>query len=377
MLEVDEVRLRPLDVQLGSERGPARLRRTTGLHSPSGQLNPLLLGQHGDAVFLRLLGLGAGVLADHDVVGLLGDAAGDVGTERLSTALGLGARHGGERARENYGLAGDLGACRPRVLEVEYHYLAQEIVDQLAVMRLGEEAHDVGRHVLADAADVVEGLPGLALGIFGRDHLVPPALERLVVPRQEPRRGVADLRNAQCVDEPVERDPPPRLDRGDELLGAHRPPAVALGERSLVATQPENVGGSLYQFVGPELLDALRAEPVDVEGVARGKVLEPLHRLRRADQAAGAAANRLAGLAHGEALANRAFLGEHVGLGAARPLLRHDAHDLRDDVARTLHDHGIADPHVLAGDLVLVVERRPLDDHATDSDRLQHSYRRQ
>src|SRR6266568_4540715 len=82
------------------------------------QLQPLLLGEYGDAVVLGLVGLGSGVLADDDVVGLLGDAAGHIGAERLGAALRFRAGHGGERAREHHRLAGDLRAARLRALEI-------------------------------------------------------------------------------------------------------------------------------------------------------------------------------------------------------------------------------------------------------------------
>ena len=45
--------------------------------------------------------------------------------------------------------------------------------------------------------------------------------------------------------------------------------------------------------------------------------------------------------------------------------------DLRDDVAGALHDDGVAVAHVLAGDLVLVVQRRVRYDDAADRDRPQ------
>src|SRR5918911_451707 len=80
--------------------------------------------------------------------------------------------------------------------------------------------------------------------------------------------------------------------------------------RTLVSPQPSRSSS----FV------ALRAEPLDVEGVARDEMLQPLDGLRRADEAARAAAHRvlLAGagvdLAHRMAAAGGADGREHVGL---------------------------------------------------------------
>jgi hypothetical protein len=49
----------------------------------------------------------------------------------------------------------------------------------------------------------------------------------------------------------------------------------------------------------------------------------------------------------------------------------HRTDDLRDHVARALHDDRVADADVLAVDVVLVVERRVRDGDAADLDRLQ------
>src|SRR6185437_8895167 len=57
--------------------------------------------------------------------------------------------------------------------------------------------------------------------------------------------------------------------------------------------------------------------------------------------------------------------------GVLRPLLGNDGDDLRDDVAGALDDDGVADPDVLAGDLVGVVQGGVLDDDAADGDRRQ------
>ena len=59
------------------------------------------------------------------------------------------------------------------------------------------------------------------------------------------------------------------------------------------------------------------------------------------------------------------------------PLLQDDAHDLRDDVAGALDHHRIADAHILARDLVFVVQRGVLHHDAADRDGLQFGDRRQ
>ncbi len=52
-------------------------------------------------------------------------------------------------------------------------------------------------------------------------------------------------------------------------------------------------------------------------------------------------------------------------------VFQHGAEDLRNDVAGALHPHRVADPDVLAGDLVLVVQGRVFDHDAADRDGLQ------
>ena len=121
---------------------------------------------------------------------------------------------------------------------------------------------------------------------------------------------------------------------------------------------------------------------------ARHEMAQPLDLLRRADQPAGAAAHRLAVLAHRMAAAGRALGRELVGLRGLRPLVEHDIDDLRDHVAGALDDHGVADADIGAAadrlavvadalDVVLVVQRRVLHHHAADRDRLQLGNRRQ
>ena len=63
------------------------------------------------------------------------------------------------------------------------------------------------------------------------------------------------------------------------------------------------------------------------------------------------------------------MVGEAERFGAARRV-GDDAEDLRDHVAGPLQHHGVADADVLAGDLVLVVQRGAGDDDAADIDRL-------
>lgn len=73
---------------------------------------------------------------------------------------------------------------------------------------------------------------------------------------------------------------------------------------------------------------------------------------------------------------------EVIFLRTLRPLVEHDVDDLRDDVAGALDHDGVADPDVApiaqafalvtdALDVILVVQRDVLHDHAADADRLE------
>ncbi|MNT65305.1 hypothetical protein D3C72_2032770 [compost metagenome] len=83
-------------------------------------------------------------------------------------------------------------------------------------------------------------------------------------------------------------------------------------------------------------------------------MLEVLHRLRPADEAAGAAAHGidltrlLVDVAHRMAAADRACGREAIGLAPLLALAHHHVDDLRDDVAGPLDDHHVADADIAA-----------------------------
>ena len=111
-------------------------------------------------------------------------------------------------------------------------------------------------------------------------------------------------------------------------------------------------------------------------------MLQPLDRLRRANEPAGAAAHHvgdalLVDLADRGGAANRAMVGKDVRLRVRRPLFEHRPKHLRNDVARPLNAHRIADADVLAGDFILIVQRGVGDDDAADRHRIEPRDRRQ
>jgi hypothetical protein len=99
-------------------------------------------------------------------------------------------------------------------------------------------------------------------------------VERLpgaVAARQRQGRGLADMADAERVDEAVERYLAPFADGREQI--AHRGFAVAflvLELDLLVARlQREDVGGLLHPFLLEEQFDLLLAQALDVEGAAR------------------------------------------------------------------------------------------------------------
>ncbi len=85
-------------------------------------------------------------------------------------------------------------------------------------MRLGEEIGDRSRDRRADALDIVELGEGLALPLSRRRaHRLEEGFGRAVVAREQPRRGLADMANAERIDEAVEPDIAARLDGVEEI----------------------------------------------------------------------------------------------------------------------------------------------------------------
>ena len=100
-------------------------------------------------------------------------------------------------------------------------------------------------------------------------------------------------------------------------------------------------------------------------------MLQAHNQLGTADQPAGTAPARLSVLAHCLRATDRAVGRKDEGFRPGRTLVGHHPQDLRDDVAGALQDDSIADPDVLAGDLVLIVQGRVAYHDTADRDRMQ------
>ena len=86
------------------------------------------------------------------------------------------------------------------------------------------------------------------------------------------------MADAERIDETVERDRAPRLDRREEIAGARLAQAFPVLERFrprvVARLEGEDVGGLADRqlLVIEELLDLLLAEALDVEGAARDEM---------------------------------------------------------------------------------------------------------
>ena len=127
-----------------------------------------------------------------------------------------------------------------------------------------------------------------------------------------------------------------------------------------------------------ELVDELVAQALDVERAAAREVQQRLLALRRAERARRCSARPPR---PGRRTIADPHSGQRVGIAnalrvRAAACSSSDAHDLGNHVAGAADDHRVADVHVLAPDLVLVVQRRVGDGHAADEHRLQPRDRR-
>src|SRR5262245_91320 len=139
---------------------------------------------------------------------------------------------------------------------------------------------------------------------------------------QQPCGRLADLGNAECVDKPVEGNPPALVDRSHQITRAEFAPGFAVGD--YLGVEPEDVAGLANESVCPKSSDGLLAEPLDVEAIPRHEMPQALDGLRGADQPASAATRHLAGLAHREAGADRAVIGKLVRHRLLWAAVKHD-----------------------------------------------------
>src|SRR5699024_4732664 len=350
--------------------------------------------QYRHTQLLGLVALAAGLGAGNDVVGLAGDTAGDAPAAGFDVLLGLVTGEILELAGEDEGLAGQrllLGAgFRLWPMYAGFH----ELLDHLAVALLAEE---IGKRGGKARADIGYGLHGVlceaarAGGGAGMFLLFDLLLQAAVVAggfaqcRQRAEvlgqilgHGLPYFADAEGEDEACERRVLAGFDGVEQVGNGFLAVAGALLQFLAMLLEPVDVDRCLQQAFANELLDLAAAEAVDVHGIARGEMLERFAPLRGADQAAGAARHRFIGHALDCGAAHGTGGGQLDGPRLSWLALVADrAHDFGDDVAGAAHDDLIADAHVLALDLVHVVQRGAGDGDTTDEYRLELRHRGQ
>ena len=155
---------------------------------------------------------------------------------------------------------------------------------------------------------------------------------------------------------------------------ARRDLAEALQRRELLGVEVVDAGDAVDQPVLEELARALLAQPLDVHRAAAHELLDRLEQLARAARAVGAdrphavvgpapSACRTPGTAPAPSGSGERFL-RFCAFAVGRD-------HARDHVAGARDDHLVALAHVLARDVLLVVERGELHRHARDLHRLE------
>ena len=175
------------------------------------------------SAFASLLpGIGAG----HDVVGLLADRAGDFSAARLDRFGGRFARHRRERAGQDERLAAQRsGRRRGGHRRVHLQPRGGELSDERLVLRLVEIFPNGGGD---DGADVGHGLKLLFRRGQQRVHRAERAGQRL-------RAALADMADAEAVNQPPEIARLAALDLCDEIGGRLLAHALDVFERSCVS----------------------------------------------------------------------------------------------------------------------------------------------
>ena len=263
------------------------------------------------------------------------------------------------------------------------HALRAQVIDHLAVVRLGKKAGDVAGH---DGADVGDLAQRLLVGGHQR-------LQRPEVAGQRLRGGFADVGNAQCVQQALQRGLAASVDRRHQVLRPAGGDLAGLGGLRLafaggvgalldrdqaVHRESVQVGDGANVRMRDQHLDQPLAKAVDVHRAAAGEVEQRLHALRGTVQAAGTTGHDLPLLALDRAAADRAVRRHREGrmqrrpVGCKRAFGFDHAHHFRDHVSGAPHDDGVAQADVQPRHLVGVVQRRLGDGHPAHVHRLHH-----
>ncbi len=324
----------------------------------------LLFGPDGNAELLRLGQLGTGRFPRDQHIGLGRYRTRHLGPQRLQRRLGVVARQGGQGAGQHEGLTGkgllrDLFLLDSRPVDAG----SQQSLQHLHVVGLTQEVVDMLGHHIAHIGHLEQLLHRSCAQGFQREEVV-GKVERSRLPhfadpqsKQETRQGGAAR----------------SIDGGYQIEGRFLPHPLKTGQ--LDGIEAEQIGGGLHQPLVHQLLDNLVAKAVHIHGATGGEVLDRLLALRLAEQAAGAAGNRFPFQPLHRRTTDRTLGREEDRAGIAWALRLHHGDDLRDHIPCPAHDHGIANHHAEALNLVGVVQGGVGDGHAADKHRLELGYR--
>ncbi len=204
---------------------------------------------------------------------------------------------------------------------------------------------------------------------------------------QRPRRGGAHVADRQRHQHPPQRHPRGLRQVVEQPLavGAELGTVLTLLGRAGEQRRPQQLAGIEVEDIalvgdhlGVEQRDRrLVAQALDVERTAPGDVEDPLAHLRGTEPVVGAAAVLVALLLlHQRGATGGAVARSDPGREALGAQREHRAEDLGDHVAGLAQDDRVAGAHVLALDLVVVVQRGVLDGRAGDLGRLHDAVRR-
>ena len=196
------------------------------------QLPPFRLRNRLHPQFLGFSRFRPGIGTDHHEVGLLRDAVGDFRAQSLRARLGFRPGHGFQRAGEHDRFAGDLtvGCLRsPRRARPSVARPVRPTSRHCAVHRRNPP---VPRRSPARCRTISPSVlrasePMTVAAIMPARH----SCERTIMPRQQSRIGLADPADAKRVDQPLQRNAPPRLDRAGQIAGGESCPSLR-GPRS-------------------------------------------------------------------------------------------------------------------------------------------------
>ena len=244
-----------------------------------------LLIQRFDAERPGLLELAAGVGPAHHVARLLADGAGDAGAEPLERLGRLLARHRRERARQHEHLARErAGRVGRRLGRLAAHVDAGllQLRDERLVARFVGKRPDRGGH---DRPDLGGGLQRL-------DRRLQQPVHRPEVPRERRGRLLADVADAERVDQPRQIVALAALDLLDDVaadlaqLAGHGALRLRIARRhdeffELWRRRGVEVGEVVDEALLDQLIDERLAESFDVHRRARREVLEAAAQPRR------------------------------------------------------------------------------------------------